>query len=200
MSGERKILTLKRQSPPEHQDKTREIPVRSTRKKMMVEATPHRRKKKKTTAPETETAVQLPVPPKPLPELRVREPKRVRPPKPPRTLPYHEAVSLMQGYWPDIFDGQQPRLFKIHIREDLYHDIEQRELPLSRKVLRRCLKSITRSADYLSQIQKDAPRYNLKGIVDGHVNEQEYQFAIEKLNIATTSRGAAWKTDPDGGA
>ncbi|WP_162769817.1 hypothetical protein [Yersinia enterocolitica] len=29
MSGERKILTLKRQSPPEHQDKTREIPVRS---------------------------------------------------------------------------------------------------------------------------------------------------------------------------
>ncbi|HHL2459866.1 TPA: ProQ/FINO family protein [Yersinia enterocolitica] len=187
MTGERKILTLKRQSPPEGQDKTREISVRSTRKKMMVEATPHRRKKKKNTAPEPETAVQPPVPQNTQPELRVREPKRVRPPKPPRTLAYHEAASLMQGYWPDIFDGQQPRLFKLHIREDLYQDIEQRELPLSRKVLRRCLKSITRSADYLSQIQTDAPRYNLKGIVEGQVNEQEYQFAIEKLKTVATS-------------
>ncbi|WP_432341944.1 ProQ/FINO family protein [Yersinia enterocolitica] len=187
MTGERKILTLKRQSPPEGQDKTREISVRSTRKKMMVEATLHRRKKKKNTAPEPETAVQPPVPQNTQPELRGREPKRVRPPKPPRTLAYHEAASLMQGYWPDIFDGQQPRLFKLHIREDLYQDIEQRELPLSRKVLRRCLKSITRSADYLSQIQTDAPRYNLKGIVEGHVNEQEYQFAIEKLKTVATS-------------
>lgn len=187
MTGERKILTLKRQSPPEDQDKTREIPVRSTRKKIMLEATPQRRKKKTHTAPEPETAVQLPVSQNTQPELRVREPKRVRPPKPPRTLAYHEAVSLMQGYWPDIFNGQQPRLLKIHIREDLYQDIEQRDLLLSRKVLRRCLKSITRSADYLSQIQRDAPRYNLKGIVDGQVNEQEYQFAIEKLKTVATS-------------
>ncbi|PHZ21472.1 ProQ/FINO family protein [Yersinia massiliensis] len=187
MTGERKILTLKRKSLPENQEKASETPVRWSRKKIVIEAVPNPRKKKNLTEPVIKTVVHPDAPQYEMPELRVREPKRVRPPKPPRTLSYHEAVSLMQGYWPDIFDGQLPRLLKIHIREDLYQDIEQRELPLSRKVLRRCLKSITRSADYLSQIQTNAPRYNLKGIVDGQVNEQEYQFAIEKLKTVATA-------------
>jgi hypothetical protein len=45
--------------------------------------------------------------------------------------PYDEAVGLMQGYWPSLFEGKQPGLLKINIREDLYLDIKQRELLLS---------------------------------------------------------------------
>ncbi|MGE4781411.1 ProQ/FINO family protein [Yersinia enterocolitica] len=187
MTGERKILTLKRKSPPEHQEKISETPVPLSRKKIKIEAKPNPRKKKMATEPVVETTLQPKTAKNETPVLRVREPKPIKPPRPKRTLSYDEALSIMQPYWPGLFDGQQPRLMKINIREDLYHDIEQRELPLSRKVLRRCLKSITRSADYLSQIQKDTPRYNLNGIVDGHVNELEYQFAIEKLKTATTS-------------
>ncbi|WP_145496722.1 ProQ/FINO family protein [Yersinia bercovieri] len=173
MTGERKILTLKRKSLPENQEKASETPVRWSRKKIVIEAVPNPRKKKNLTEPVIETVVHPDAPQYEIPELRVREPKPIKPPRPKRTVPYDEAVFIMQRYWPGLFDGQQPRLMKINIREDFYHDIEQRELPLSRKVLRRCLKSITRSADYLSQIKKDTPRYNLKGIVDGHVNEQE---------------------------
>ena len=74
---------------------------------------------------------------------------------------------------------------KINIREDLYNDIEKRELPLSHKALRRYLTSITRSPDYLSQIQTDTPRYNLDGFVEGYVNEQEYQFAVESRGLGS---------------
>ncbi|CQJ05417.1 ProQ/FINO family protein [Yersinia frederiksenii] len=181
MTGERKILTLKRKSLPEHQDKNSETPGRVSRKKIIVEAAPNLRKKNKPTEPRVEKGVQPNVPYVEISALRVREPKPIKPPRQKRTLSYDEAVSIMQGYWPGLFEGQQPRLLKIDIREDLYRDIEQRGLALSHKVLRRCLISITRSSAYLSQIHIDAPRYNLAGIVEGHVNEQECQFALESL-------------------
>lgn len=181
MTGERKILTLKRKSLPDNQEKASETPVRWSRKKIVIEAVPNPRKKKNVTEPVIETVVPPDAPQYEMPELRVREPKPIKPPRPKRTLSYDEALSIMQRYWPGLFDGQQPRLMKINIREDFYRDIEQRALPLSHKVLRRCLKSITRSADYLSQIHTDVPRYNLDGAVEGHVNEQQYQFAVESL-------------------
>ncbi|WP_431224002.1 ProQ/FINO family protein [Serratia sp. L9] len=87
------------------------------------------------------------------------------------------------GYWPGLFDGQQARLLKINIREDFFHDIEQRGLPLSHKVLRRCLKSITRSPGYLSRILTNAPRYDLDGEVQGYVTELESQLALERLAL-----------------
>ena len=187
MTAERKILTLQRNSTPEHQERTGETAVPLPRKKIRVEAKPNPHKKKKATETGVETTLQLKTAKNETAVLHVKEPTPIKPPSPKRTQPYDEAVSIMQVYWPGLFEGKQPRLLKINIREDLYNDIEQRELPLSRKVLRHCLKSITRSADYLSQIQKDTPRYNLKGIVNGHVNELEYPFAIEKLTTATTS-------------
>lgn len=151
ITGERKILTLKRKSAPEHKEKTSETSV------------PLSRKKKKAAESVVETTLQLKNAKNESPVLRVKVPTPIKPPRPKRTLSYDEAISIMQGYWPALFNSQQLRLMKINIREDLYHDIEQRKLPLSRKVLRRCLKSITRSADYLSQIQTDAPLYTLRG-------------------------------------
>ncbi|HHH1368331.1 TPA: ProQ/FINO family protein [Yersinia enterocolitica] len=100
--------------------------------------------------PVIENVAQSKTPKIETPELRVREPNLVKPPKPKRRLPYDDAVSFIQRYWPALFDGQQPRLLKINIRDDFFHDIEHRALPLSHKVLRRCLKSIMRSLDYLS--------------------------------------------------
>ncbi|WP_267248964.1 ProQ/FINO family protein [Yersinia sp. Marseille-Q5920] len=181
MTGERKILTLKRKSPPEHQEKISETPVPLSRKKIKIEAKPNPRKKKMATEPVVETTLQLKTAKNETPVLRVREPKPIKPPRPKRTLSYDEALSIMQPYWPGLFDGQQPRLMKINIRENFYRDIEQRALPLSHKVLRRCLKSITRSADYLLQIQTDAPRYNLDCAVHGYVTELEYQYALNRL-------------------
>ncbi|MFV8808893.1 ProQ/FINO family protein [Yersinia enterocolitica] len=90
-------------------------------------------------------------------------------------------MSIMQGDWPALFNSQQPRLMTINIREDFYHDTERRALPLSHKVLCRCLRAITRSPNYLSQILMDAPRYDLDGVAHGQVTGQEYQYALECL-------------------
>ncbi|HHH1368324.1 TPA: ProQ/FINO family protein [Yersinia enterocolitica] len=181
MTGERKILTLKRKTPPENQEITHEKPVRLSRKKIVVEAVPGQRKKKKKVTLVIENVAQSRTPKIETPELRIREPKPIKPPKSKRRLPYDDAVTLMQRYWPALFDGQKPRLLKINIRDDFFHDIEHRGLPLSHKVLRRCLKSITQSPDYLSQILTDAPRYNIEGVVHGQVTTQEYQQALECL-------------------
>jgi ProQ/FINO family len=92
-------------------------------------------------------------------------------------LLYDEAVNIMQSCWPWLFDDQQPRLMKINIREDFYHDIEHRALPLSHKVLHRCLKPITRSPGYLSQILTNSPpRYDPE-----LCDRLEYRYALERL-------------------
>lgn len=181
MTSDRKVLTLKRKSSPADKDKPHETPVRLSRKKIIVEAAPNPRKKKKPVSPVVETKVQLKTPKNETPVLRVREPKPIKPPRLKRTLPYDEAVGIMQGYWPGLYDGQQPRLLKINIRYDFIHDIEERGLPLSHKILRRCLKSITRSTEYLSRVLTNAPRYGLNGEVQGYVTEPEYQLALECL-------------------
>ncbi|PSH19724.1 hypothetical protein B7R74_12610 [Yersinia pseudotuberculosis] len=181
MTGERKILTLKRKSPPEHQEKTSETPVPLSRKKIRIEAKPNPRKKKKAAEPVVETTLQLKNAKNEPPVLRVKEPTPIKPPRPKCTLSYDEAVSIMQGYWPGLFEGEQPRLMKINIREDFYHDIERRALPLSHKILRRSLRAITRSPNYLSQVLMNAPRYDLDGVAHGHVTGQEYQYALERL-------------------
>lgn len=181
MTGERKILTLKRKSAPEHQEKTSETSVPLSRKKIMIEAKPHPRKKKKAAESVVETTLQLKNAKNESPVLRVKEPTPIKPPRPKRTLSYDEAISIMQGYWPALFNSQQPRLMKINIREDFYQNIERRALPLSHKVLRRCLRAITRSPNYLSQLLMDAPRYDLDGVAHGQVTGQEYQYALERL-------------------
>ncbi|CRY69645.1 ProQ/FINO family protein [Yersinia pekkanenii] len=181
MTGERKILTLKRKSPPDAQVNTGETPLILSRNKIRVEAIPVVRKHKKPVVAVVEKTAPPRTPKNETPERVVNEPKSVSPPKPPRMLPYDEAVGIMEGYWPGLFDGQQPRLMKVNIREDFYHDIERRALPLSYKVLRRCLRAITRSPNYLSQVLTDAPRYDLDGVAHGHVTGQEYQYTLERL-------------------
>ena len=63
MTGERKILTLKRKSHPENQEKASETPVRWSRKKIVIEAVPNTRKKKNLSVPVIKTVVPPPTPP-----------------------------------------------------------------------------------------------------------------------------------------
>lgn len=181
MSGERKILTLKRKSPSDAQVNTGETPLILSRNKIRVEAVPVVRKNTKPEIAAVEKTAQPRTPKNETPVRIVNEPKPVSSPKPPRMLPYDDAVGIMQRYWPGLFDGQQPRLMKVNIREDFYQDIERRALLLSYKVLRRCLRAITRSPNYLSQLLTDAPRYDFDGVAHGHVTGQEYQYALERL-------------------
>lgn len=50
------------------------------------------------------------------------------------------------------------------MREQLFADIVNRDLPLSHKQVIKCLKSLTRSAGYLSRMKVGASRYDLQGM------------------------------------
>ncbi|VTN16436.1 Conjugal transfer repressor [Raoultella terrigena] len=69
----------------------------------------------------------------------------------------------LKAFWPQLFDGDSPRLLATGMREQLFADIETRDLPLSHKQVIKCLKSLTRSDLYLSVMQPGAPRYDIHG-------------------------------------
>ncbi len=71
---------------------------------------------------------------------------------------------------------------KIDLLEDLYEDINTQELPLSKKGLRRCIRAIARSRDYLEQGVLGAQRYDKHGQPCGQVTEEQSQFAQKYLN------------------
>lgn len=56
---------------------------------------------------------------------------------------------------------------KTGIREEMEADIVARQLSVSVKQLRRCLRSLTRSEDYLNVTQTGSIRYGLDGLPVG---------------------------------
>ncbi|MDV1894642.1 ProQ/FINO family protein, partial [Raoultella ornithinolytica] len=60
-------------------------------------------------------------------------------------------------------------------------DIAGRDLPLSHKQVIKCLKSLTRSAGYLSRMREGASRYDLQGNVVATVTADEAHYASERM-------------------
>ncbi|WP_447874491.1 ProQ/FINO family protein, partial [Serratia fonticola] len=94
-------------------------------------------------------------------------------------IPNHEQ------WWPMLLEDRNPRLMKQGIRADFYQDIACRQLSVSHKHLRRCLKAITRSAPYLYKTTNGASRYDLLGNPCGIVTAEEHQYAREQLASLT---------------
>ncbi|UNT08896.1 DUF3304 domain-containing protein [Klebsiella pneumoniae] len=64
---------------------------------------------------------------------------------------------------------------------DIAADIVNRDLPLSHKQVIKCLKSLTRSAGYLSRMKVGASRYDLQGNAVATVTAEEAQYASERM-------------------
>lgn len=92
-----------------------------------------------------------------------------------------EAVSILQPWWPGLFDGQTPRLLVCGIREILFRDVAARGIPLSHKKIIRALKAITCHEGYLASMQEGACRYNPQGDVAGYVTQNDAEYAVQKL-------------------
>ncbi|KAA5937524.1 hypothetical protein F3I27_20435 [Pantoea sp. Bo_2] len=92
-----------------------------------------------------------------------------------------DAVQTLSTYWPGLFAGGQLRPLAIGVREQLFADVMQRALPLSRKVIRRCLKTLTRTETYLSSLTAGVACYNADGSVDSLVPPEREVAAGLKL-------------------
>lgn len=121
--------------------------------------------------------------PEKVPELNSRPlvpPKVKKKPQKQPHVSFEHAVETLSAYWPALF-GHGLKLMKIDLLEDLYEDINRQELPLSKKGLRRCIRAIARSRDYLEKAIQGAPRYDKQGQPCGQVTEEQCQFAQKRL-------------------
>ncbi|MCK2179554.1 fertility inhibition protein FinO [Hafnia paralvei] len=197
MSDEkRKTLTLKRKKPAATEggaDNSNDTNTSSTlqgprmvgRKKVVTVTTPPAWKVKKQAlaAKAPPQSEKPPVSPPKSAEKPLKEavPRQVKVPKGVTLIPLDEAINEMKTYWPGLFDGDVPRLMVIGSFEKLVVDKQLNHYPISNKRIKRCLKSITRSKVYLSQTVVGAPRYDIKGNAEATVEENEQQYAVERL-------------------
>lgn len=95
--------------------------------------------------------------------------------------PLEDAISTLKPWWPGLFEDDSPRLLACGIREVLLAEIEEKNIPLSRKKIRRALKSITRSEGYLTSMIAGRARYNQQGQVAGEVTVEDERDAVVRL-------------------
>lgn len=140
---------------------------------------PEKTKEKKQTALPPNKAVEvIPPPPK----------KKPRPGRSARLMRPADAVQTLSTLWPGLFTGGQLRPLTVGVREQLFADAEQRALPLSRKVIRRCLKTLTRTETYLSSLTAGVACYNADGSVDSLVPPEREAAAGLKLARVQANR------------
>ena len=114
-----------------------------------------------------------------------------------RLLPPEQAIMTLKAFWPQLFDGNSPHLLATGMREQLFADIARRDLPLSHKQVIKCLKSLTRSAGYLSRMREGVSRYDLQGNVVATVTADEARYASERMmrELLRTERMRSQSTD-----
>ncbi|EDP1393736.1 fertility inhibition protein FinO [Salmonella enterica subsp. enterica serovar Reading] len=196
--SERPVLTLKRRPVAEtaaSEASGNTAPVMRRRRTVVVVA-PDPRKQKKQAKKDAEKAAEAARKAAAKEERRrqwllknARPPKPVkapvRPPRPVRLIPVADALRVLAECWPQLFNPELPlRLMKTGIREEMVEDIVARQLPVSMKQLRRCLRSLTRSEGYLNATLTGSVRYGLDGKPAGVVTEEEYRLSrlrLEKL-------------------
>lgn len=77
-----------------------------------------------------------------------------------------DAVQTLSTHWPGLFAGGRLCPLATGVMEQLFADAERRGLPLSHKVIRRSLKTVTRTAplNHSFRLSVNAqPRQSLRG-------------------------------------
>ncbi|MBE5254458.1 hypothetical protein H2P46_21225 [Mixta sp. Marseille-Q2057] len=92
-----------------------------------------------------------------------------------------DAGQTLSTHWPGLYAGGQLRPLAIGVREQLFADAERRALPLSKKVIRRCLKTLTRTETYLSGLTAGVACYNADGSVESLIPPERERAATAKL-------------------
>lgn len=176
----RPVLSLKRKPAADSaRADTERTPGVVRRKKVVVVTSPPAWKTKKVQlerAKQAEAAAAR----QPVPE-KIKAVKAPPPVRYLRLLPPEQAIMTLKAFWPQLFDGDAPRLLAMGMRELLFADIEQNNLPLSHKQVIKCLKSLTRAECYLSRMVAGAARYGLKENVVALVTVEEENYAKSRI-------------------
>jgi len=84
-----------------------------------------------------------------------------------------EAKALLEGFWGNVFNFNNPKPLKIGIDEDLLKASEAMGLPFDDDVIKRALSAYIYNLRYFHTIAKGGARYDLQGQKSGEVTEDE---------------------------
>ncbi|MBK5145529.1 hypothetical protein I2494_17765 [Budviciaceae bacterium BWR-B9] len=118
-----------------------------------------------------------------VPARQAKAARATRKPKPEKRVSLEQALLMLSAYWPDCFDRTEVKIMKIKIREDMFNDREQRQLPISRKQIRHCLKAVAQSPAYLKCMAPGSVRYDIHGQPAGVVSENEALRAKKLISL-----------------
>lgn len=160
----REILKLKRKSPAPTAGAIDSDKIISRKRKLIIPG--------KDSAPQNQGQIVT------LQEVPAKQAKAARAaskrkPNPEKKVSLEQALLMLNAYWPDCFDRTEVKIMKIKIREDMFDDREKRQLPISRKQIRHCLKSVAQSPAYLKCMVPGSVRYDIYGQPAGVVSENE---------------------------
>ncbi|HGJ5877947.1 MAG TPA: ProQ/FINO family protein [Arsenophonus nasoniae] len=173
---ERKKLSLNRPRKASPEEQTSSTPVYS--KKVWVNAT-HKKQAKKPHPPKGAKRQPKKSVVKPKQEVKVKIPKLPTPPK--KRLPLEEAISQISTFWPYLFPDGKLCLMKLGIQQDMWQEVKEKSLPITRRRLRACLGSIGHHVDYRALIQLGAFRYDKDGQIVGEITQADVDDNLQRL-------------------
>ncbi|PJE80493.1 Fertility inhibition protein [invertebrate metagenome] len=105
-----------------------------------------------------------------------------------------DAISLLSGRWPDVFDVSDPRPLVPGIYDQIVH---QQVLPASE--VKRALRCYTRRKEYLRAMVAGRECIDLRGHLQGTVSFFEQQQAMLQLEKKQRRKSARKKVQSDRG-
>lgn len=105
-----------------------------------------------------------------------------------------EAKALLEGFWPELFQFNQPRPLKMGVFEDLVEDAKQRKLPFGADIIKAAMKIYTCRYAYQKALSKISERFNLSGEPEGDVTAEQKEYArlqIQRIDAKAKARKQA---------
>ncbi|HGJ5863618.1 ProQ/FINO family protein [Arsenophonus nasoniae] len=173
---ERQKLSLNRPRKASQEEQTSSTPVYG--KKVWVNPAPKKQAKKPKPQKVVKQQPKKPVE-KPKQAVKVKTPKPPTPPK--KRLPLEDAISQITTFWPYLFPDGKLCPMKIGIQQDMWQEVKEKSLPITRRRLRACLGSIGHYVDYRALIQLGAFRYDKDGQIVGEITQADVDDNLQRL-------------------
>lgn len=95
-----------------------------------------------------------------------------------------DARALLEGFWPEAFNFNEPRPLKLGIFDELVADAQRRGLPFDATMLKAAMKSYTSRYVYQKAVGTIAERVGLDGLPRGEVTaEQKAYSKVQRQRI-----------------
>lgn len=102
-----------------------------------------------------------------------------------------KLIKRIEGYWPKLFNTDNPKPLNRDIVQDMIKDIKARGIVLGEKGVKVALNAYTRHGKYIKCVAAGGYRYNLKGKKCGRVTEQAAARAQARLDALKAARKSA---------